>query len=188
MRLDPSRPYIFTVDEVLSADECRELMARIDREGPTVAPITTLQGPRMATHIRNNERVMLDDEPLAQDLYERLLPEVPEEIHGMQVAGLNERFRCYRYRPGMRFKMHPDGAFYRNEREQSYYTVLVYLNDGFEGGHTVFAVQPEVSIRPKAGMALLFQHPIVHEGAEVLSGVKYVLRSDLMYRKPPHLP
>ena len=101
----------------------------------------------------------------------------------MQVVGANERFRCYRYKRGMRFAMHSDGAFYRSEREQSWYTLMVYLNEEFEGGNTTFFVEPEVSIRPRTGMALLFQHPIVHEGSEVTSGVKYVVRTDLMYRR-----
>ncbi len=184
MEQDPSKPYIFTIAEVLSPAECRDLIARIEREGPTTAPITTMQGPRLMPGIRNNERVMFDDEALAQELFRRVREHVPPEIHGMQVVGTNERFRCYRYRPGMRFAFHSDGAFCRDERERSYYTFMVYLNEEFEGGSTTFMVTPEVSIRPKTGMALLFQHPIVHEGSEVHSGVKYVVRTDLMYRKP----
>jgi len=45
--------------------------------------------------------------------------------------------------------------------------------------------QPEVAIQPETGMGLLFQHPIIHEGSIVTSGVKYVARSDLMYRRTP---
>jgi hypothetical protein len=30
-------------------------------------------------------------------------------------------------------------------------------------------------------MALIFRHELFHEGAEVKSGKKYVLRSDVMY-------
>ena len=33
----------------------------------------------------------------------------------------------------------------------------------------------------KLGTALLFEHGLIHEGAEVTAGVKYVLRSDVMY-------
>ena len=59
---------------------------------------------------------------------------------------------------------------------------MVYLNEGFEGGETLFFVEPEVVIRPQTGAALIFQHPIIHEGSEVTAGVKYVVRTDLMYR------
>jgi prolyl 4-hydroxylase len=182
LQVDPTRPYIFTVREVFTPEECRGLIARIEREGPTVAPITTLRGPRVDAMIRNNERVMFDDPGLAAELFGRIREQVPPEIHGMRVVGANERIRCYRYRPGMRFAMHSDGAFVRNERERSVYTLMVYLKEEFEGGCTTFFVQPEVSIRPRTGMALLFQHPLVHEGSIVISGVKYVLRTDLMYR------
>ncbi|HSG70719.1 MAG TPA: hypothetical protein VLA12_09915, partial [Planctomycetaceae bacterium] len=65
-----------------------------------------------------------------------------------------------------------------------HYQDLVYLNDDFEGGETNFIVEPEVSIKPETGMGLMFQHPLLHEGAEVTSGVKYVARTDLMYRRP----
>jgi hypothetical protein len=60
---------------------------------------------------------------------------------------------------------------------------MVYLNEKFEGGETVFFVEPEVIIKPRAGSALLFQHPIIHEGSEVRAGVKYVVRTDLMYAR-----
>jgi hypothetical protein len=33
------------------------------------------------------------------------------------------------------------------------------------------------------GHALLFQHRLLHEGCPVRSGIKYVLRSDVMYRR-----
>jgi len=58
---------------------------------------------------------------------------------------------------------------------------MVYLNEGFEGGETLF-LQPKTVIVPRTGMALFFQHPILHEGCELTRGVKYVLRSDVMYR------
>lgn len=55
---------------------------------------------------------------------------------------------------------------------------MVYLNEGYEGGATRFEA---AKVMGKAGMALLFQHGLIHEGAEVTQGVKYVLRSDVMY-------
>ncbi len=58
---------------------------------------------------------------------------------------------------------------------------MVYLNDDFTGGTTNF-LHLEKRIEPRAGMALFFQHRLLHEGSEVTDGVKYVLRSDVMYR------
>ena len=184
MMIDETKPYILTEPDVLTPDECRTLIERIERAGPTVATINTFSGPRIRTDVRNNDRVIFDDEELAATLLERVRHRVPEEIHGMQIAGANERFRCYRYLPGMRFAPHADGPFVRNENERSVYTLIVYFNDDFEGGSTAFLVDPEVSITPRTGMALLFQHPIIHEGSLVTSGTKYVARTDVMYRLP----
>lgn len=181
--LDRTRSYILTVPDVLDGDECRALIARIDAAEPRIAPIATPLGPAIRTSVRNNERVMFEDAALANRMYERVTAAAPREIHGHSLVGANELLRCYRYRPGMRFAPHSDGAFERNEAEQSFYTMIVYLNEGFVGGQTTFLVEPEVVIEPRTGMALLFQHPIVHEGSLVTDGVKYVVRSDLMYRR-----
>ena len=49
-----------------------------------------------------------------------------------------------------------------------------------EGGTTSLHLNEQ--IQPKCGRALLFQHRQLHEGREVTSGVKYVPRTDVMYR------
>jgi len=183
--VDTDKPYIIKVQGVLSADECRALIARIDSLNPEIATINTFPGARVRTDVRNNERVIFDDHELASTLLARVSCRAPKTIHGMSLVGANERFRCYRYQPGMRFAPHSDGAFYRNDHEFSCYTFMVYLNAAFEGGNTTFFTVPEVSIRPETGMGLLFQHPLLHEGAIVTSGVKYVVRTDLMYRRTP---
>ena len=43
-------------------------------------------------------------------------------------------------------------------------------------------------ITPKAGLALCFRHHLIHEGRAVRSGIKYVLRTDIMYRFDPLTP
>ncbi|MEM7246908.1 MAG: 2OG-Fe(II) oxygenase [Acidobacteriota bacterium] len=183
MQLDPTRPLIIEVPDLLSADECQELVARIDDGDLSVATINTARGVAVRTDVRNNERIMFEDEELAALLLERVRPRVPEDVFGWRLVGANEMFRCYRYRPGMRFAPHFDGSFQRDDHERSVYSFLVYLNEGFRGGATRFH-GPHRTVVPKRGAGLLFQHPILHEGCEVLSGVKHVARTDLMYRSP----
>ncbi|AFE06991.1 2OG-Fe(II) Oxygenase [Corallococcus coralloides DSM 2259] len=43
--LDTGNPLILTVEHLLSGEECHALIERIEREGPTAAPITTSSGP-----------------------------------------------------------------------------------------------------------------------------------------------
>ena len=180
--IDHGAPLVFAVHGVLTAAECTELIARIEALGPTNAPITTGRGFVMMPEVRNNERVMFDDHALARELFARLAELLPEQVCGMRKHGVNERFRCYRYTPGQRFAPHHDGAFRRDVAEQSQLTLMVYLNDGFGGGTTRF-LDDDLDVVPHTGDALLFQHRQLHEGSVVTSGVKYVLRSDVMYRR-----
>ena len=180
--LDQDAPLVFTVDDILSKDECAGLIDRIETLKPTVAPITTSRGPVMRTDIRNNTRVMFDDPAFAQTLFERVRPHVPDVLCNMKPVGANERFRCYRYDVEQRFAPHYDGAFIRNDDERSHLTFMVYLNDGFGGGATEFH-DFGIKVIPKTGTALLFQHFLLHEGCFVTSGVKYALRTDVMYRR-----
>lgn len=179
--IDLSHPVLWTVPELFTPGERAAWMERIEAAAPAPAPITTLRGAQMRPDIRNNDRVVFDDPELAGLLLARIRGHVPEELLGARLCGANERIRCYRYASGQRFAPHYDGAFVRDEHEQSLISYLVYLNEGFVGGETNF-LQIGRSVVPRAGMALLFQHRVLHEGAAVHAGVKYVLRSDLMYR------
>ena len=61
---------------------------------------------------------------------------------------------------------------------------MVYLSEGFEGGATAFHThRPALHVLPECGMALVFYHRQVHEGMPVIAGRKYVLRTDVMYRR-----
>ena len=143
----------------------------------------------MRKDIRNNERVIVDDVDLAQSLFRTTRPLLPEEWYGWELVGLNERFRFYRYDPGQYFAPHTDGYFERDNGERSHLTFMIYLNGGFEGGETTFAMNRKpLRVVPRTGMALLFYHQVLHEGSAVISGRKYVLRSDVMYRRRTRMP
>jgi predicted 2-oxoglutarate/Fe(II)-dependent dioxygenase YbiX len=180
--LDLSAPLVFTVPGVLTVGDCQMLIEMLEKAGFDDAPISTIAGTVMRPEIRNNTRCMFDHEDLAGRLYARVAGSLPIVCKTSPV-GANERFRAYRYEPGQRFAPHLDGCFKRNAHERSELTLMVYLNDGFGGGATRF-LDYEIDVVPKTGMALLFQHRILHEGCPVTSGVKYVLRSDIMYRDP----
>lgn len=181
-------PLTLLLDHVLTAAESEALLARIESLSPAAAPITTARGFEMRPDVRNNERVMFDDPALAAALFERLASALPAELHDRdgdplgRPCGLNERFRGYRYSPGQRFAPHFDGAFVRSPLERSELTVLLYLNDAFTGGETAFC-DWDVAVQPRRGQALLFEHLVRHEGRAVLSGRKYVLRSDVMVQR-----
>lgn len=176
-------PLVQTIDHVFSEQECRALIDRIEREGPQAAPISTAHGAVMRPDVRNNDRVMLDDPATSELLFNRLRSQLPPVLESeWELVGLNERLRFYRYRPGQRFAPHFDGCFRRSDAEQSFLTVLVYLNT-CEGGGATRLLDLELDVAPAPGRCLLFNHHLLHEGAVVTSGEKYVVRSDVMYRR-----
>ncbi|MFO0660399.1 MAG: 2OG-Fe(II) oxygenase [Polyangiaceae bacterium] len=172
---------IFTVDDLYSADECDELIAYAETQGFEEAPVTTINGPVRMSQIRNNDRCMVDDPERAQELFRRADEFLTRRFRGWNVCGVNERLRFYRYYPGQRFDWHRDGSFRRNTHEVSFFTYMVYLNDDYEGGRTLFTYQ---RIEPKKGSALFFQHDLLYKGDTITHGTKYVLRTDVMYRDP----
>lgn len=189
---------IFTLSNVLSEEECAEYIALTENIGYTPAGLTVGQDEyMMVPGVRNNERVILDDEKRAANLWRRIAEYVPATIDNWTAIGLNERLRFYRYDPGQRFAPHRDGSYMRRNGECSELTLMIYLNDGFEGGDTRFYIHqhyfellekeavPDVSVVPKTGMALCFRHELRHEGSRVIRGRKYVLRSDVMYCVKP---
>jgi hypothetical protein len=204
---------IFVLHDFLSPEECERFISLSEGAGYEDAPITTGIGFVMREDIRDNDRVISDDPALAELLWARALPFLPVDWFGWSPVGLNERFRYYRYDAGQRFAAHTDGYFQRDNGDRSHFTFMVYLNDGFEGGETAFhlprasrraasehgklyaskgnagaagvslSARGELRVQPERGKALVFAHQQLHEGAPVLSGRKYVLRTDVMYRR-----
>ena len=175
--------YVYAVHDFLNNDECSEFIRIAESIGFGEAPITTSQGQVMRKDVRNNSRVMKDDPELADQLWRRAMPWVVTPWRNSMAVGLNERFRFYRYEPGQRFAPHFDGAFERQDGEKSEFTFLIYLNDDFVGGETRFFKPGVFHVQPRTGSLLIFHHPQLHEGAVIESGTKYVLRSDVMYRR-----
>lgn len=179
---------IFLIHDFLSPEDCRRLIALSEEWGYEAATITTGDGFLLLREVRNNMRVIVDARVLAERLFARARPFLPPQVDGWHVRGLNERFRYYRYDVGQTFKPHYDGSYRRHPGEESRLTFMVYLNDDCEGGETKFYHDdetPRVSIVPRRGAALVFVHEQLHEGAPVLRGRKYAVRTDVMYSLDP---
>ena len=179
--LDLTQPLVWTVDDALSPADCEAYARRMRAGAAEVAPIVGEHGPEVDLAVRNNTRVMWDDEAEANALLDRVAARVPQRLSEMVLAGANPRLRLYRYGPGERHGAHWDTVVQLAGGVQSLLTLVFYLNEGFSGGETDF---PELDqrIAPRLGRALLFQHRILHEATEVRTGEKLVLRTDVLYR------
>lgn len=108
-------------------------------------------------------------------------------LEGQQPIGLNPNIRVYRYSKGQRFGRHVDDSVYvERPAGETQYTLLIYLSS-VVGGETIFyddRGRKLATVAPQPGLALLHRHGdycLEHEGAMVKDGVKYVLRSDVVY-------
>ncbi|CAG8907702.1 unnamed protein product [Penicillium egyptiacum] len=128
------------------------------------------------------------------------LAERARQLWGGEPLGLNPNIRIYRYSAGQFFGQHYDDANNitfpspnlrsKATPARTTWTLLVYLTS-CAGGETIFYPEPTranrnpepIAVAPEVGMALLHRHGdhcMIHEGAEVTGGEKWVLRSDLV--------
>lgn len=119
-----------------------------------------------------------------------------------RAVSMNECFRLCKYDPLGHFGPHYDGDFIVDPTSyRSLKTFMIYLNDDYDGGETAFSeshdlyfdaerkinCSPEEAVfakfKARRGDALIFDHKLLHEGQQVLSGCKYIMRSEVMYQK-----
>lgn len=171
---------VLLIHDFLTAAECQALISHSDNMQYEEAAISTTDGDKLLKEVRNNDRIIFDDAVLSQSLYEKAKAHLPDQpANGWYLQGFNERLRFYRYTAEQFFKWHKDGTYQRSAQEESFLSFIIYLNDDYTGGCTEFKWE---SIQPKTGMALVFPHKLTHQGAAITTGIKYVLRTDVMYR------
>jgi len=207
------------VERFLSASECRDLIEVATSSGFKKSPASGGGHGRTGREdARTNEYTVVADPELAGSLFDRvkdLLPQtlewIPSSIYfdreggaAWQIAGVVDRLRFYKYNRYEEYPEHQDGAYKRDVsiegqlfHQQSFLTLLIYLNDDFTGGETKFfpdrqhcrflrdieIKEPVVTVTPRTGTAVVNVHNILHEGSAPTSGVKYVLRTDILYQK-----
>lgn len=172
--LFPDAPKVWSQDEVLLEPECLALIERFESD-----PHAVVLG---GGEFRNQDRIAFDDEDLADRVYRRLT--LPAALGPLEPRGCNSHLRMYRYRPGQEFAEHTDHWFQPSGDRLTVLTVVLYLNEGFEGGSTSFKGAELERLLPARGRAGIWQHKVPHSGERVKRGTKYVLRTDVYYGKP----
>jgi len=197
----------FCLRSLLTQGECEDIIRQAERFG-----LRDCCDSGYSRRVRVSDRVCIMGEELAAVLFARARPHLADiavRVSGRPTprglgrsakqglwrpVGLNPCFRVCRYHPGGFFLPHHDGGFKLSDEERSLKTFMLYLNDDFEGGPTNFysESQPHYSrpvrqkllhaYQPERGAALVFNHHLTHDGGQLLAGVKYLLRTEVMYR------
>eukprot|EP01119_Soliformovum_irregulare_P011717 TRINITY_DN2963_c0_g1_i8.p1 TRINITY_DN2963_c0_g1~~TRINITY_DN2963_c0_g1_i8.p1 ORF type:complete len:536 (-),score=159.29 TRINITY_DN2963_c0_g1_i8:47-1654(-) len=95
-----------------------------------------------------------------------------------------------KYPVGTFFKTHMDAPYVIADDERTIFTVMIFLSDDFSGGETGFFERNAIdndpmkfSIEPKVGRAIVFNHDTRHAGHTLTSGIKYIVRSEIIFRR-----
>lgn len=171
------------IPDAWSAAQCDYWVARCNALGWEAAAVETTGGLTMAPHIRRNQKREDNDASMAALMLKQWHQLLRRSEASLEVTSLFPVWRTYRYDMGDRFIRHRDGA--KNMYGQtSKWTVLVYLNDDFTGGDTVFYPETDsgvcgnLVVKPMKGTMVLFEHRTWHASTPVQSGTKFVLRTD----------
>jgi hypothetical protein len=184
----PSVPgFIKLLANVFSPEECNNLIHVAEQTGFTKASLfTDYAGQEHFSDIRKSQRCIVDSPTFASAILERIKEYVPLEFNGKPLVGINERMRFLKYLPGDEFKPHVDGKYTTSGGAISQITILIYLNKEYKGGYTCFhdgeTWQPIV---PETGMVALQDQDLYHGVPPLEEGVKYAIRTEVMYQLPP---
>lgn len=184
IKIPDYRPFQIEIKNFVSDEECNYL---INKGSKTLARSTIVgYDDNKYSNARTSWNTFIDKkDPVVSQIYDRIykITKIPiENYEAMQVA---------RYLPGQEFKPHFD-AFELNTEpgrkeyargKQRVYTFLLYLNDGFEEGGTIFTEQNKV-VKPEKGTAVFFSNlnkdetdidkGSKHGGLPVKSGQKWI--------------
>ena len=162
---------------LLTDAECDYL---IEAAGPRLKPAIVIDsntGRTMTHPVRTSDTAgfpWLAETPFIHATNRRIAAASRTEVE------CGEPLQVLRYRPGQQYKPHHDGL--EAETNQRILTMLVYLNDGYEGGETMF-MRTGLKVAGTRGSALLFRNadgdgnpdPMSeHAGLPVISGEKLI--------------
>jgi prolyl 4-hydroxylase len=171
------RPFVSAFRALFSAAECDFLIAEAS---PWLQPSVVIDpqtGRQLRNPIRSSDGMAFgyrQEGPALHALNRRLAA-----VSGTDVRQ-GESLQVLRYRPGQEYKPHFDAL--AGESNQRILTVLVYLNDDYQGGETLF-LKTGLRFKGRRGDALLFRNTgpdgradeqAQHAGLPVTAGEKII--------------
>ncbi|AYV83792.1 MAG: hypothetical protein Hyperionvirus11_65 [Hyperionvirus sp.] len=168
--------YVITIDNFLTDSECTRYIDLID---------STRNAKKFTTASDFKNAVYIDQ--VTSDLLYHRLKQFISANDQLNIITNNNLIAFGCYQPGQEFGIHTDtGLYYNNEKQlATTYTLLIYLNDNFNGGLTTFydsALTEICSIIPKRGRALLFDIDLAHKGNKVQDNSKYWIGIEIIGR------
>lgn len=169
----------------LSESECKEIIELIDKNHSPSSVASTGKEFGIISQTRTSSTCNLDpNNPLVKKLHQKIA-----DFLGLDISK-GEGLQGQLYEEGQYFKPHHD--YFSGDSYEKYCansgnrtdTLMIYLNNDFEGGGTNFP-NIDVTVMPMAGKAVTWQNMIdgklqdnsLHEGMPVTNGKKYIVTS-----------
>jgi hypothetical protein len=154
--------------DFLDAAECQEIIAQAEAKGFEESKVIGENGDATNKHYRSSATQFWQD----THLVESRLKIVEPSLQNLKIEG----WQLVRYQQGDEFKPHHDSGSGKTNR---LFTVIVYLNEDFEGGETDFPLTEETII-PETGKLVIWKNVTaggvnvksLHAGLAIDSGVK----------------
>jgi len=215
----------------LSKDECLRLIKESETRGfKKSAPSGGGHGRTGREGARTSWFSVTHDQQFVDGIWKKVERYLPDDLSFLKqntyfdsktngkewkTAFVHDKLRVYKYEVGDSFPEHYDYKIKRESEDdegaftdQSFLTLLVYLNDDFKGGETGYWMNDEGIhcrfmrnenkanggkehqrvIIPVTGKAIVQDQNILHEGMPPTQGTKYILRMDIIHRKRVALP
>lgn len=177
---------LLSIDDIFKKKECEDLIKISEKRGYKTASLYTDSDGKehIEEDFRKSKRCIIDNEDFAKRLEKIIYKYIPKVYNNKKYHSINPRFRFLKYNEGGYFARHSD-SYYKTNTTISQITILIYLNDDYEGAYTTFYSSPYdkdgIILKPKKGMVCLMDQDIGHSVPELKSGTKYVIRTELMY-------
>jgi hypothetical protein len=170
---------LLCIENVFSEIECNNLIKLSENNG-----YYSLNIDEYDINYRSGFRSIIYNISFAKTLEEAIINYIPQTYNNMKYNSINPQFRYLKYDNSGHFNRHSDHPYSTN-KIISTITILIYLNNNYEGGYTTFYKdindKKGIIIIPKIGMICLMDQTIGHEVPELKKGIKYIIRTELMY-------
>jgi hypothetical protein len=199
------------INNIFSNNECNQIINN-------VTEYSNLLG--YSSEERDSSRACILDKALSELIWNRLKPFMNYnnlEPYGFLNKGkwiplrINECLRINKYKDkSTGFTPHIDAPYTKSFKTKSILSVIIYLNDNFTGGNTIFYKNDKqkhasdltfkelyylnygsksivsnsdiIEITPKSGTCIIFPHSTIHSASKIISGTKILLRTDIVFR------
>lgn len=177
---------LLSVKNVIEPHICKNIIDITENIG--YKPVSLYTDKDGVEHFDDNSRkglrCIIDDYNFANKLEEIIFEYIPKTYNNMKYDSINPRFRYLKYDNCGYFARHSDSP-YTVDGKTSLITILIYLNSEYTGGYTTFFKDVDdrrgFILVPETGMICLMDQTIGHKVPPIIKGIKYVVRTELMY-------